>query len=77
MHYRGGTLRFGKLTMSDTDMQLIDADPRDPFDFSPEHYQRQLVAGYSKNTPEGGLRVHMPDYRKAARTDLRPAAVLD
>ena len=77
MHYRGGTLRFGKLTMSDTDMRLIDADPRDPFDFSPERYQRQLVAGYSKNTPEGGLRVYMPDYDEAARTDLRPAAVLD
>ena len=67
MHYRGGTLRFGKLTMSDTDMRLIDADPRDPFDFSPEGYQRQLVAGYSKNTPEGGLRVYMPDYDQAAK----------
>lgn len=77
MRYRGGTLRFGKLTMSDTDMRLIDADPRDPFDFSPEDYKRQLVAGYSKNTPEGGLRVYMPDYDQAARTDLRPAAVLE
>jgi len=72
MHYRGGTLRFGKLTMSDTDMQLIDADPRDPFDFSPAEYVRQLVAGYSKNTPEGGLRVYMPDYNEASKADLKP-----
>jgi hypothetical protein len=72
MHYHGGTLRFGKLTMSDTDMQLIDADPRDPFDFYPEHYVKQLVAGYSKNTPKGGLKVYMPDYGQAAGTDLRP-----
>jgi len=29
MAYRGGVLRFGKLTMNDTDMRLIDADPTD------------------------------------------------
>ena len=73
MQYRGGTLRFGKLTMSDTDMQLIDADPHDAFDFSPAQYVRQLVAGYSKNTPEGGLRVYMPDYNEASKADLKPA----
>jgi hypothetical protein len=72
MRYRGGTLRFGKLTMSDTDMQLIDADPRDPFDFSPAQYVRQLVAGYSKNTPEGGLRVYMPDFNEASKANLKP-----
>ncbi len=77
MQYRGGTLRFGKLTMSDTDMELIDADPRDPFDFWPERYVTQLVAGYSKNTPSGGLRVYMPDYESASRADLKPPAVLD
>jgi hypothetical protein len=72
MYYRGGTLRFGKLTMSDTDMQLIDADPSDPFDFSPPEYVKQLVAGYSKNTPSGGLRVFMPDFNQAAGANLRP-----
>ena len=30
MYYRGGTLRFGKLTMVDTDMVLVDADQKDP-----------------------------------------------
>lgn len=74
MYYRGGSLRFGKLTMSDTDMQLIDADPSDPFDFSPPEYVKQLVAGYSKNTPSGGLRVFMPDFDEAARVDLRPTS---
>jgi hypothetical protein len=72
MRYRGGVLRFGKLTMVDTDMELLDADPRDPFDFDPARYVRQLVAGYSKNTPDGGLRVYMPDYDEAARADLKP-----
>jgi len=64
MAYRGGTLRFGKLTMSDTDLTLIDADQRDPFDFYLTHYLDQLVAGYSKTTPQNGLRVYMPDYNK-------------
>lgn len=74
MYYRGGTLRFGKLTMSDADMQLIDANPRTPFEFFPDRYVKQLVAGYSKNTPGGGLKVYMPDYADAvrARTSLRP-----
>jgi hypothetical protein len=66
MYYYGGTLRFGKLTMVETDLQLIDADPRDPFDFSPERYNEQLVAGYSKNTPSHGLMVFMPDLSAVA-----------
>jgi hypothetical protein len=65
--YRGGVLRFGKLTMNDTDMRLIDADPTDPFDFFPDHYQDQLVAGYSKTTATGGLLIYMPDYGKISR----------
>jgi len=73
MQYRGGMLRFGKLTMSDADMTLIDVDPRDPFDFWPARYVQQLVAGYSKNDASGGLRVYMPDYDQAPRASLRPA----
>jgi hypothetical protein len=72
MQYRGGVLRFGKLTMGDADMQSIDADPSDPFDFDPARYVRQPVAGYSKNTADGGLRVYMPDFDEAARGDLKP-----
>jgi hypothetical protein len=64
MTYRGGRLRFGKLTMNDTDMQLIDINPQNPFDFYLEHYKEQLVAGYTKTTPAFGLRVFMPDYDK-------------
>jgi hypothetical protein len=60
--FRGGTIRFGKLTMSETDLQLIDLDPRDPFDFYSARYNDQLVAGYSKNTPQKALRTYMPDF---------------
>jgi len=72
MYYRGGTLRFGKLTMIDAALMLVDEDPSDPFDFSPAQYKDQLVAGYSKNTPDNGLVTRMPDLsdiakRRAAR----------
>ena len=67
MAYRGGILRFGRLTMNNVDMWLIDADPTDPFEFFPDHYNEQLVAGYSKTTASGGLRVYMPDYGKISK----------
>ena len=62
VYFGGGTITFGKLTMHDADLQLIDADPNDPFDFFPARYNAQLVAGYSKNTPEKGLKTYMPDF---------------
>ena len=64
MAYRGEHLRFGKLTMSDTDLILIDLDPQDPFDFYLDYYQDQLVAGYTKTTPSFGLRAYFRDYNK-------------
>ncbi len=77
MYYRGGLLRFGKLTMHDTDLRLVDADPTDPFDFSPSEYLTQLVAGYSKSLPNGGLRTFMPDLDQTAKPKGQRAAVLD
>ncbi|HEV2137103.1 MAG TPA: hypothetical protein VGR47_22990 [Terracidiphilus sp.] len=64
MAFRGNQLRFGKLTMSDTDMVLIDMDPKDPFDFDLDQYKKQLVAGYTRQTLSFGLRVFMRDYDK-------------
>lgn len=64
--FRAGTIRFGKLTMSDADLKLIDMDPRDPFDFDSARFNEQLVAGYSKTTPEHALRTYMPDFNDLA-----------
>lgn len=78
IYFGGGDITFGKLTMSDTDLQLIDADTRDPFDFYPAKYNAQLVAGYSKNTPRLGLMTFMPDFndlqagRSAGRAGSQP-----
>jgi hypothetical protein len=78
VYFHGGSIRFGKLTMIDADLQLTDADPADPFDFFPNRYLAQLVAGYSRTTPRGGLKVLMPDYAdlgtRAVRTPLPKVA---
>jgi len=62
IYFSGSDIQFGKLTMHGADLKLIDADPKDAFDFCPARYARQLVAGYSKSTPAGGLKTFMPDY---------------
>jgi hypothetical protein len=67
MAYSGNRLKFGKLTMDNTDMVLIDPDPGDPFDFYLDHYKDQLVAGHTKITPAFGLHVFMVDYNKLKR----------
>jgi len=72
MAYRGAALRFGKLTMNDTDLVLIDQDAKDPFDFYLDHYRDQLVAGYTKTTPQFGLRVYMVDFNKLHQAKSKP-----
>lgn len=64
-------MKFGKLTMDDVDLELVDKDPSNPFDFSLDHYQQQLEAGYSKSLPNMGLVVYMPDY--SAVTNKTPS----
>ena len=61
MSYRGSTIRFGKLTMHGTDLTIVDADPKDRFDFFLGRYHEQLVAGTHRTTPEDGLVLWMPD----------------
>jgi hypothetical protein len=70
IYWRGSQLSFGKLTMTETDLELVDLDPKDPFDFSVDDWNLQLVAGYSKTLPNRGLRAFMPDYN-----DLRKSQV--
>jgi hypothetical protein len=67
MLYRGGTLHFGKLYMTDADLLIVDDNAADPFDFDNDHYQRQLIAGHSRTLPSLGLEVVMPDAAKVAR----------
>jgi hypothetical protein len=72
MFYRGKMLRFGKLTMADADLQIVDQDPSDPFDFYLAHLNEQLVAGESRNLADFGLLTTMPDYADLAPGARRP-----
>ena len=62
MFYQGRVLRFGKLTMNATDLQIVDGDQKDPFDFFLAKLNEQLVAGSSRNLRDYGLLTTMPDY---------------
>jgi hypothetical protein len=72
MYYRGATLRFGKLTMHDTDLLIEDAVPADPFDFFLDQYKAQLVAGYSRTRADQGLTVVMQDFSKSPPLPREP-----
>lgn len=70
-----GTLRMGKLFMVSADMEVIDTDESDPFDFFIDRYNSQLVAGFDHNRQDYGLTVYMRDYEdvgKPPRPGERP-----
>jgi hypothetical protein len=62
----GGSLDFGKLTMHNVDLTMIDASKDPWFDLDLVNYQAQLVNGYSRMTPQAGLEIFMPDVDEKA-----------
>ena len=81
LFFRGGRLRFGRLEMRDTELQILDLDPSDPFDLFLAEYNKQLTAGYSRTSPNLSLRAFFPDFTDLARgvspvaVDARPPAL--
>ncbi len=61
LRLKGGSLDFGKLTMHDVDLIMIDISNDAWFDLDLAHYQDQLVNGYTRITPQAGLQIFMPD----------------
>ena len=55
-----GTIDFGKLTMHHVDLIMIDLSNAAWFDLDLNHYQDQLVNGYTRMTPQAGLQIFMP-----------------
>ncbi|MDR5726206.1 MAG: hypothetical protein RB191_01925 [Terriglobia bacterium] len=69
IYFRAGTMKFGQLTMSPVDLELVPLKrgAHKFFEFSVDHYYEQLVAGYSKSLPSKGLVVYMADERDLER----------
>jgi hypothetical protein len=64
IQFRGGTMQFGRMFMVHADMEVVDLNPTDRFDFDIDRYREQLVAGYHRTLPDDGLLVFMPDIDK-------------
>jgi hypothetical protein len=67
LRLRDGTLDFGKLTMHDVDLIMVDLSDDAWFDLDLAHYQEQIVNGYTRMTPQAGLQIFMPDLDKLPR----------
>ena len=63
----GGTLEFGKLTMQNVDIVMIDISKDNWFNFDFDNYQAQMVNGYTRMTPQAGLQIFMPDIEDPAK----------
>lgn len=63
LRLKGGTIDFGKLTMRNVDLIMIDISKDPWFDLDLTNYQKQLTNGFTRVTPESGLQIFMPDLR--------------
>ncbi len=61
LRFHNGTIDFGKLTMHQVDIMMIDISNDPWFDLDLANYQTQLVNGYTHITPDAGLQIFMPD----------------
>ena len=73
VYFRGGTIRFGKLYMVRAELEAIDLDESDLFDFYLDYYATQLVAGYHVTTGTDALVAYMPDFAQSGAA-VRPAS---
>ena len=60
LQLHGGTIDFGKLTMRQVDLMMVDLSNNAWFDLDLANYQDQLVNGYTRMTPQAGLQIFMP-----------------
>jgi len=71
MHVYGGQILIMNELHRDAELQMVDMNPADPFDFFLEEYKRHLRAGYVKvANDKGALITLMPDYTQLGQTDV-------
>jgi hypothetical protein len=66
IYFTGGRMHFGRMTMENVDLKLVDIAPGDAFDFSLDHYEQQIQAGYVKVLPTLGIVVYAPGWSTLA-----------
>jgi hypothetical protein len=67
--FQGNRIRAGKITLTDTDVRVIDMDPGDPLEFYMDHYVEQWAAGYTKIGPNFSIRIYSKDFGKLAKSN--------
>jgi hypothetical protein len=68
LRLKNGAIDFGRLTMHPVDLIMIDVSSDAWFDLDLAHYQKQLVYGYTRMTPQAGLQIFMPDLSTLPKT---------
>ncbi len=63
LRFRNGAVTFGKLTMHNVDLTMIDAADEPWFDLDLVNYQNQLVNGMTRMTAQAGLEIYMPSLK--------------
>jgi hypothetical protein len=76
MTFHGNPVRFGKFIMENADLTILAMDPTDLLDWNQDRYRDQLVAGYSKITPNFGLRAYVKDFAKLSRSSAASVAAV-
>lgn len=71
LRLNNGTIDFGKLTMHQVDLVMVDLSNDAWFDLDLNNYQDQLVNGYTRMTPEAGLQIFMPDLDTLSKTNRK------
>ncbi|MBC7544876.1 MAG: hypothetical protein H7338_19300 [Candidatus Sericytochromatia bacterium] len=71
MHILGGVVRFVNTYSTFTNLQIVDADPSDYFDFYLNEYGIQMLQGVIILSPNGSTLSLQPDYLKR-NTPIRP-----
>ena len=69
---KGGTVRYGRDEMHDSDIVMMDTTSADPFDFYLRQYARQIAAGTVKATSDLAWRAYIPDFAKLGPGSRQP-----
>ena len=61
IHFRGGLIKFARLTMQDVDLTVL-PQRKGSLGFSSASYYRQMTAGVAIPQPNGALVTRIPNY---------------